>query len=472
MLLLAALFCQVVAAGLAASTDWQVQHDQLVGRLRALVKIEGSFGAAYQPLYHAALPWYEEWGGNPQHPVDDWMMPPEQYATELAEALEHGRNYFAENPGALLPLVFEAQLPGGERMKTNYWIILPAGFTETGRRFPLIVGLHGSGWLGHKISFVRKPGKPASAGRTIEVTPIDEGGPWKIDFLNAYLDRLIKTLPVDEDRVYVEGHSLGGMATWEWALHNPERIAAISPRAGIGEPLRASRLKHVPAWVIHGADDEAVPRGCSDQMVVALQDCGASVRYSVLKGVEHNMPEDLDEGQVVDWYLRQTRSHDPVPADPLDGLGLNDAGFSRWEKITLAAGSFWKTDSLELANRDALRQGWLSLFKRAHDRGELADSPIIQRRDLKTKSASLWMATPKTLQRNAGPDPSATILPSAGYVRFYFRGKMENALAHLADISAEVEAAGHHLSDTVWITPLTIWPDSATSVAEYRVQLK
>ena len=158
MLLLAALFCQVVAAGLAASTDWQVQHDQLVGRLRALVKIEGSFGAAYQPLYHAALPWYEEWGGNPQHPVDDWMMPPEQYATELAEALEHGRNYFAENPGALLPLVFEAQLPGGERMKTNYWIILPAGFTETGRRFPLIVGLHGSGWLGHKISFVRKPG--------------------------------------------------------------------------------------------------------------------------------------------------------------------------------------------------------------------------------------------------------------------------------------------------------------------------
>jgi len=49
---------------------------------------------------------------------------------------------------------------------------------------------------------------------------------------------------------------------------------------------------------------------------------------------------------------------------------------------------------------------------------------------------------------------------------------MENALAHLADISAEVEAAGHHLSDTVWITPLTIWPDSATSVAEYRVQLK
>ena len=471
-LLLVAGFCHVVAAGLAASPDWQGQHDQLVERLRALVRMEGSFGAAYQPLYHAALPWYEEWGGNPQHPVDGWMMPPEQYASELADALEHGRNYIAENPGALLPLVFDAQLPGGERMKTNYWIILPAGFAETERRFPLIVGLHGSGWLGHKISFVQTPRKPASAGRAIEVTPIDEGGPWNIGFLNAYLDQLVKTLPVDEDRVYVEGHSLGAIATWEWALHNPERFAAISPRAGIGEPFRASRLKHVPAWVIHGAGDEVVPTGCSDQMVAALQDCGACVRYSVLKGVEHNMPEDLDEGQVVDWYLRQTRSHDPVPADPLDGLGLNDAGFSPWEAITLPAGSFWHVDLPNPADRDVVRQAALALFKRAYDRGELADAPISQRRDLKTISASLWMATPRTLRRNAGPDPTATILPSAGYVRFFFRGSTEKALAHLADISAEVEAAGHHLSDTVWITPLTLWPEAPTSVAEYRVQLK
>lgn len=471
-LLLVAGSCHVVAAGLATGPDWQGRQDQLVERLRALVRMEGSFGAAYQPLYHAALPWYEEWGDNPQHPVDDWMMPPEQYASELADALEHGRNYFAENPGALLPLVFDAPLPGGERVKTNYWIILPAGFAETGRRFPLIVGLHGSGWLGHKISFVRTPRKPASAGRAIEVTPINEGGPWQIGFLNAFLDHLVTALPVDEDHVYVEGHSLGAMATWEWALHNPDRFAAISPRAGIGEPFRASRLKHVPAWVIHGANDEVVPRGCSDQMVVALQDCGASVRYSVLPGVEHNMPEDLDEGQVVDWYLRQTRSHDPAPADPLDGLGLNDAGFSPWGTLTLDAGSFWQTGPVDLSNPDAVRQAAQALFKQAHDRGELADSPIILKRDLTTKSGSLWMATPRTLRRNAGPDPTATILPSAGYVRFFFRGSTEKALAHLADISAEVEAAGHHLSDTVWVTPLTLRPDSPTSVAEYRVQLK
>lgn len=169
------------------------------------------------------------------------MVPPEQYATELADALEHGRNFFAENPEALLPLAFEMPLPGGGAMKVNYWIILPAEFAEKGRLFPLIIGLHGSGWLGHKISFVRQARKAASAARAIEVTPINEGGPWQISFLNAYLDQLIETLPVDADRVYVEGHSLGAMATWEWALDNPERFAAISPRAGVGEPFLAAR---------------------------------------------------------------------------------------------------------------------------------------------------------------------------------------------------------------------------------------
>jgi hypothetical protein len=82
------------------------------------------------------------------------------------------------------------------------------------------------------------------------------------------------------------------------------------------------------------------------------------------------------------------------------------------------------------------------------------------------------MALPKTLQPNKGADTTATFLPPANYVRFYFRGATPQAIAHLTEIKGEVEAAGHHLSDAVWITPLTLWQDTATGVAEYRVQLK
>ncbi len=466
------LSCRIAASALGAPASWQERHDRLVARLHALGKMEDAFGPAYQPLYHAALPWYESWGGREQHQVDDWMVPPDDYATELADALEHGRNYFAENPGALLPLVFNTKLSDGSVAKTNYWIILPTGFPERGGRFPLVVGLHGSGWLGHPLSFVRRARGPVTIRRAFSVTPIDAHGPWRIDFLNAYLDHLLAILPIDPDRVYVEGHSLGGMATWEWALNNPERFAAISPRAGIGEPYRASRLRNVPSWVIHGANDPVISTGYADQMVTALESLGASVRYSVLQGVEHNMPEDLDAEQVMDWYLRQTRNPAAPPPDPRDALGLTPAGFSPWEIIASPGGRYWTTDAQGTMTVDVVRGTEQTLFEKAHDLGELVDSPVMQERNLRTHATRFWLAAPRTLHADPRIATTTRVLPPARYVRFYFRGKPDGALEHLATVKAEVVAAGHHLqSDTVWIIPLSIWRESPSGIAEYRLEL-
>jgi predicted esterase len=461
------------ASSPASPEPWQERHDHLVARLRAVAGMENAFGPAYQPLYHAALPWYERWGGRVQHAVDDWMVPPEDYAAELADALEHGRNYFAANPGALIPLVFETKLPDGRTVSSNYWIILPTGFPDAGRTFPLVIGLHGSGWLGHPISFVRKTRQPAPVQRTFSVTPIDEGGPWQIDFLNAYLDHLLATLPIDPDRVYVEGHSLGGMATWEWALDNPERFAAISPRAGRGEPFRAIRLKNIPAWVIHGANDDVVPNAFSDQMVTALQSCGASVRYSVLKGVEHNMPADLDEEQVIDWYLRQTRSHAPPPPDPTETLHLGPAGFSPWEVITSPGGAFLESPSLQTPDERTLLAATQRMFQQAHCSGELVASPVELVMDLQTQATHVRLAVPRTLRTAAPADPTTVNASPGKYVRFYFRGQIKDALAHLAAVGTEVSTAGLRPTvGTVWITPLSLWYNTPGFIAEYRMALQ
>ncbi|HEY5079411.1 MAG TPA: hypothetical protein VII43_06170, partial [Opitutaceae bacterium] len=260
--LLAVALCTAAAADPAPGQSWQQQHDALVARLRALKDKAGAFGPAYGAIYAATIPWYETWGGRNDKKVDDNMVSPEAYAAELADALEHGRNYIEEHPGSQWPLVFEKTLAGGKVVKCNYWLALPAGFPKEGQSFPLIVGLHGSGWLGHKISFVR--GKDAG-GSTFGVVPIDEAAPWQLDFLNAYLDELESILPVDKDRVYLEGHSLGAMATWEWALSNPERFAALSPRDGVGEPYRAIRLRNVPAWVVHGEKDDVIYPAYAEQ---------------------------------------------------------------------------------------------------------------------------------------------------------------------------------------------------------------
>lgn len=435
--------------------------------------MEGKWGAAWQPIYHAALPWYERWGGKPQHAVDDWMSPPETYAEELAGTLEQGRNFFAENPGALIPLVFEVKLPDGRTVDSNYWLTLPAGFPQEGRKFPLAIGLHGSGWLGHKISFVRSKHKEGDDRRVFSVTPIDEAGPWQIDFLNAYLDELMRILPIDADRVYLGGHSLGGMATWEWALANPERFAAITPRAGRGEPYRAARLRNVPAWVIHGEKDDVVFTGFADQMVTALENAGGRVRSTLIRGGVHNMPEDLDERQILDWYLGQTRSHDPAPADPRDQLGLTSEGFSKWEVVTDPAMTGWKSEPVALTDQNTWRQTMRKMFDHVHARGERVDAPVVMQVNPKTDQTIFWLGVPKTLHPSGEPaDPTIQSRPAGRSVRFYFRGSNKDALAHLAQVTAEAQAAGHPLAGDVWVTPLSLWFDTPSYIAEYRVRIE
>jgi pimeloyl-ACP methyl ester carboxylesterase len=452
------------AADLASAQSWQQQHDSLVARLRALKDKAGSFGPAYEPIYAATLPWYETWGGRNDKKVDDNMVSPEQYATELADALEHGRNFIADHPGSQWPLVFEKTLPGGKVVKCNYWLALPAGFPKGGQSFPLIVGLHGSGWLAHKISFVRGKG---DGGATFGVVPIDEGGPWQLDFLNAYLDELESILPVDRDRVYLEGHSLGAMATWEWALNNPERFAAVSPRDGVGEPYRAIRLRNVPAWVIHGEKDDVIYPAYAEQMITAMRATGGTAKYSLLPNAPHNVPSDFDQASVVKWYLQQSRSHDPAPPDPREALGLNEHGISAWTLVTLPAAAYWQSGPTSPAEKRLItRPAELPLIKKVESKGLLVGSPIRQRYQPDLQTVTLWLAVPA----EAGPDPSAKPGPLS-VARYYFQGTYKDGLSRAKEITSQVAGSGKIPSGFVWITPLSLWQNTPRGIAEYWIEL-
>jgi hypothetical protein len=466
----AVLSCFVVsgAAHAASAPGWQERHDSLVARLRALKGREGAFGPAYAPIYRAAIGWYESWGGRNSDPVDDNMVGPEQYASELADALEHGRNFIAENLGANFPLAFQKTLDGGRVVGCNYWLTLPRGFPERGRTYPLLVGLHGSGWLGHKISFVRGKG---TGGEMFGVTPIDQAGPWQIDFLNAYLDELETILPVDKDRVYLEGHSLGAMATWEWALDNPERFAAISPRDGFGEPYRAIRLKNVPAWVIHGEKDDVIYSGAAEQMISALRAFGGVAKYSLLPGAPHNIPKNFDQSPVVAWYLQHTRSGEPPPKDPRDSLGLNEEGFSRTEIVGLPATTYWKSGVLNApgGRRFSEPAEW-TLFKKVEVHGLLVDGPTRHLYDHSNTKLTLLLEVPTALRNQAFSDPSAIHVSAHKVSRFYFQGTYRDGLGHAAAVSRELAAGGMTVSGRVWVTPLSLWQNSKRGIAEYWVE--
>ena len=95
---------------------------------------------------------------------------------------------------------------------------------------------------------------------------------------------LVKNLPVDEERIYVTGYSMGGYGTFDIVAKEPKLFAAAVPVAGGGNPATASSMKRVPFWVFHGDADPVVNVEQSRTMVEALKKARAKVAFTEIPG--------------------------------------------------------------------------------------------------------------------------------------------------------------------------------------------
>jgi predicted peptidase len=214
----------------------------------------------------------------------------------------------------------ELRIPVSGRLQ----LYLPRGFeARAGVRWPLVVFLHGSGEAGEDVSRVLANGPPRLAAGGAEFpfilaspqTPYGETrgfDPWMLD---ALLDELESRLPVDPDRVYVTGLSLGGMWSYGYASHRPDRVAAIVPVSGLWDAGDACRLKGVPVWAFHGGRDDVVPLARDREMVDAVNACGGRARLTVYEDAGHDAwSRAYADPELWRWLLAQRRQK-PTQAD-------------------------------------------------------------------------------------------------------------------------------------------------------------
>lgn len=194
----------------------------------------------------------------------------------------------------------------------DYLLYLPPEYPHR-ETHPLLLFLHGSDQRGDDLERVKAHGPPRliEAGRDfpfLVVSPqCPSGSWWNPAELNTLLDHLISTYRVDTNRIYVTGLSMGGYGTWALAAAFPERIAAIVPVCGGGDPAQAGRLKQIPAWVFHGARDEAVDLSESQKMVDALRAAGGTVQFTLYRRAKHadTWKKAYQEEALWEWLLRR-----------------------------------------------------------------------------------------------------------------------------------------------------------------------
>jgi predicted peptidase len=138
-------------------------------------------------------------------------------------------------------------------------------------------------------------------------TPLADQPSDNLQMASAVLDQSLKTLPVDSNRIYLTGLSMGGYGSWELAMRRPKVFAAVAPVCGGGDESQAARLKGLPIWAAHGDADRVVWPDRSRRMVEAVKQAGGHARYTEYSGVGHNSWTGFyaDTEGVVPWLFRQ-----------------------------------------------------------------------------------------------------------------------------------------------------------------------
>lgn len=221
----------------------------------------------------------------------------------------------------------------------NYRILYPLHFKK-GKKYPLLVLLHGSGergsdnakQLAHGASLfldstirnrhemiVVFPQCPANESFAAYMKYLDAvDGLHRIQFLpndsltrplkmvSSLIDHLTKTIAT-KHQIILGGLSMGGMAVYELLEAYPKRFSAAFVMCGAGRSgTHLDWAKKTPIWIFHGAQDDVVLPEYGREMYHDLLLRKADVRYTEYPEANHNCwDRAFAEPELLDWLLRK-----------------------------------------------------------------------------------------------------------------------------------------------------------------------
>jgi len=214
----------------------------------------------------------------------------------------------------------------------QYYAVMAPSDRDPGRRdYSLIYTLHGAGVKaeGQVDAYKAKPWSYIVAPTNRRPFGFDWQDWGRLDALEV-LDAVKRTLPVDQNRVYLTGHSMGGHGVWHVGLSHPDLFAAMAPGAGW-----TSFDLYVP-WFLQ----KAYVSG--DPAARAIRD------RALLQDAPHRFVENARNLPV---FILQGGADDNVPPyhPRLFVQRLEHLGYEYTYKEDPGRGHWWSIDSLEVS---------------------------------------------------------------------------------------------------------------------------
>jgi len=213
-----------------------------------------------------------------------------------------------------------------KKVSFAYFLLGPEN-AQAGVNYPLIVVLHGRS--GHAYGAwvladqVLKKGLPAFVVVPMMTEDVVDWTAdsfrrqdWEksrpIDHVAALTKKLAADLPIDPDRIYITGYSMGGVGTFGMLEAYPDIFAAAVPICGAWYPEQGAKFVNAPIWAFHGTDDKSVPVQQTRDIISAIEKAGGTPRYTEYPGVGHNSwIYAYNEPELWTWLFSQVKNAKP-----------------------------------------------------------------------------------------------------------------------------------------------------------------
>ena len=195
--------------------------------------------------------------------------------------------------------------------KLNYLRFEPANFSEN-KKYPVIIHFHGAGSRGDNVEILKNQSIMQYANDTkdfpfVMFLPQCSANTWfdLFEQLKAFVKTVVALPYVDKNKVFLSGVSMGGYASWQMLMSEPEIFRNAVICCGGGIYWNAARIKtHV--WAFHGTDDPIVFFEESEKMVNVVNRVGGNAKLTEYKGVGHNCWEKTySNPEIYKWLLAE-----------------------------------------------------------------------------------------------------------------------------------------------------------------------
>ena len=150
-----------------------------------------------------------------------------------------------------------------------------------------------------------------NAGRGGQDAPRNLGELSEKDVMNV-LEIVRKEFAIDDKRVYLIGHSMGGAGAWHLGTKYPDVWAGLAPiaPAAFGQPTGLDKLKNVPVIVVQGDNDTLVRPEGTRRWVERLKELKVPYEYLEIAGAGHGDVISKGMPKIFEFFEKQHKKED------------------------------------------------------------------------------------------------------------------------------------------------------------------